>query len=359
MDNIFDYLDNYGSSSFREVPLNNVDLAIFSSISYVDFGGIIDQGHTKISLGDAAELYFMSHNKKDIKQNIMGVLGGIKILKEIMNLRRYRFLKLYNYEYICKSNEQFSAMFIDIDHHKSVVVFEGTDETVSGWFEDCELAYKFPVASHVDANNYVNKHIHFVSHRKYIFTGHSKGGNTALVAGMYLNRYKQFRLKKIVSLDGPGLRSKEKNSKLYKRINKKYNLIVPDHSLVGMILNNKDIPIVVKSTKKGLTAHHLHTWMITDTDFTKSELSNYSKKIKKVIDGFIAKYSDIELEEFVKNLFQVFECAEVDTLVDIKIAKIKKIFACLKATKTINEDSRAMISEFLTSLVNVIFEKNE
>lgn len=359
MDNIYDYIDNYGAKSFKEEPLNDIDLMVFSAISYVDFSGIMDYSSAKVSLNDLAELYFLSHNKKEVKHNILGVAEGIKILKYIVNTRRYRFLKVYNYNCIYTDEEQFSGIFIDVTKHLTVVAFTGTNELVSGWREDANLAYSFPVPAQKDAINMINSHIHLFSHRRYVFTGHSKGGNLALAAGMYLKPYKRFRLKQIVSLDGPGLRLEQKNSKQYKKIDKRYKLIIPNSSIVGLLLEHKDQYTVIKSSKNGVMAHHLIYWEINENELVPSELNNFAIKCEKAIKGWFGKYDDETIKNFWIDLFDIFQEAGIDNLLDLKYLKIKKVLGCLKATKNIDESTKKMISTFIKDVVNIFMGDND
>ena len=88
------------------------------------------------------------------------------------------------------------------------ISFEGTDKHISSFREDANLACIYPVPSQTEAINYVNKNIKLFG-PKVIIGGHSKGGNLALISGMYMKKYKQHKILKIYSNDGPSIRKKE------------------------------------------------------------------------------------------------------------------------------------------------------
>ena len=79
---------------------------------------------------------------------------------------------MFNFSYNCNSNSQFSAVTFDLGDGLYFIGFEGTDELISGWEEDCEMSYKFPVEAHILAKKYINKFT--ISNAKLILGGHSK-----------------------------------------------------------------------------------------------------------------------------------------------------------------------------------------
>ena len=58
MNNIIEYIKEYGNISFQKKGFNEVDGGIFSILSYVDFTGIISADREYIKLSEALELFF-------------------------------------------------------------------------------------------------------------------------------------------------------------------------------------------------------------------------------------------------------------------------------------------------------------
>ena len=286
----------------------------------------------------------------------MGIQAAIEIFKVVYKLPRYKDLLCYNYRYIRSENEQFSALFIDISKHLTYVSFEGTDDLISGWKEDAELAYKFPVSAHRDAIKYINRKITPFSKRKYIIGGHSKGGNISLVAGMYANALISSKISSIYSFDGPGLRRDQINSRQFKRIKSKYHLIVPNYSVFGLMLRHPNPTKVVLSDHAGIIAHNCLFWNIDDDEFIETELTEFSKAVDKAITNWLDSYNDIERKKFVEDVFMIFERAGIDSLVDIKAQMLPKAITILRESMGISKTSKKMINVLIKFLFDNLKE---
>lgn len=355
MGNILNYVKKYGAKTFEEEPINRIDEVIFSIISYIDFDGIVeDKPKEKVRLADAADLFFEKYTKKDINKNVLGIQVAIKIFSAIRNTSRYQDMLLYNYSYKRNNSQQFSAIFINVDSEYTYISFEGTDELVSGWKEDFEMSYKFPIASQKDAIRYLNRRVKLFSRRKYVICGHSKGGNLALVAAMYANPLIRRRIVKVISHDGPGLKNRQFMSRQYRRIKPIYNLIIPNYSVVGLLLRHDTDYQVILSNKNGIMAHNVLSWQTSDNDFVSSHLSSYSTKIDEIISSWLDKYNDEEREAFVKEVFAVFKRANIDSLVDIKESALPNIINIIHETKYLNKETRTMIHELVLFFIDYI-----
>ena len=350
MANIVNYINHFANIPMSDMAFNDIDNVILSCISYIDYTGIFEGPTT---LGELAEKYFNSNSKKDINAQVIAVRSAAKLLRYIKDEVRYKDLLIHDYEYVYNDEEQFAAMCIDLDDKTTYISFEGTDELVSGWKEDFEFSYKFPVPSQKDAIKYVNKHIKLFDKRNYILGGHSKGGHLALVAGMYLNRFKHRHVISIISNDGPGLRDKEFFSRKYRRILPKYNLILTDKSIVGMLLYEHENPTVIKSNKKGIMAHDVLSWETKGNEFIPAELSKFSKNMDEKLFEWLERYSYDEREKFVKNLFAVLERADIDSLLDIKENKITSVIKIIKETRGLSKETKDMIKTLIQFVINI------
>ena len=351
--NIFRYIDKYGNISFLEKEFNDVDNLIFSALIYIDLDKYVSNNNfNKRSIQDVGNDYLKNYNKK--KKIVIATKIGIKVLRYIKDTKRYKDLLLYNYSYIGNDKEQFSAITIEINNSLIYVSFEGTDQLISGWKEDFMMSYQFPVLSQKMAIKYMNKFI--FNRHKIIVGGHSKGGNLAVVAGMYANMFVKNKIIKVYNNDGPGLREEQFNSNKYKNMEKKLVSIIPNYSVVGLLLKHSDKYIVVKSMKRGINAHTPTNWVIYDDKLLITKLSNYSKIINKTVNKWLDKYSDSERELFVKELFLIFDRANIYSLTDINDNK-KLIFNIIKETKGIDIKTKNMIMDFIYLLFSLFKEE--
>lgn len=346
--NIYDYIDNYGIYSFEEKDFNEVDSMIFSFITYTNFIELFEEKNV-LTINEMARINIGYHREKE--KNIIAVKEGNKLLKYIKDVKRYKDCIVYNPEYIGNNKIQFGALTIEYKKENVFVAYEGTNQLFSGWKENFLLSYKFPTISHKLAIKYLNKNFTF-SNKKIIVGGHSKGGNLALVAAMYSNLFVRNKIKYIYNGDGPGLLDNEFNSNRYKKIRNKYLHIIPDYSLIGLLLctsNNK----VVKCKYKNILSHNAIEWEIEDNHFKETTLSPMSTDIEKNLKEWFYKYNNQDKEEFVNNLIKVLDSAEVYSIIDIK-EKHSKILNIVYETKDISNNTKKILIDFINIIIKSI-----
>ena len=350
---LFEYVKKYGNYTLDEEPFNEADNAVFSSLSYIDFLDIVaSNSFRKITIKEAVDKYFEKYS--EIGNCILSVKYARRLLEIIKDTKRYGNLYLYNYAYEARSDQQFSAITIELNPDLVYVSFEGTDHLVSGWKEDFMAIYMFPIRSQRIAIRYINKNFLFSS-KKIILGGHSKGGNLAMVAGMYANYFVRNRIIKIYSNDGFGLLKEQYESKNYSYVKDKLIHIIPEFSIVGLLLYHGDNHMVVSSSEKGPVGHDLHTWLVDDKSFVKGELNTFCKALDDKIMIWLDKYNNSERERLVLSLFDIFERANIDSLIDIMDNK-KLIFNLIKESKELADEDRKMLKDFAIMLFNCFTE---
>ena len=339
---LIDYVRKYGNYSFDDKEFNDVDNLVFSTLIYLDLSdtSINENIHT---LEEIANEYIKSYKPSFF--NKIGIVSDdvYELLNIAKEKKRYKDIILSDYVYKFNGRMQFCAMIFNISKKLKYICFEGTDTLVSGWKEDFELSCYFPVSSHIEAINYVNKNISFFG-PKVIIGGHSKGGNLALISSMYTRWYKKNKIIKIYSNDGPGLRKKEFESRKYKSIKKKYIHIVPENSVVGMLLRS-DEHYVIKTSKNNILSHSITNWLIDEDKLSKGNLSEKSIKLYDSTIYWLNIHNDYERRIMTENIFKIFEEAKVNDLNDLK--KIKKLIKVVYNMKNIDYATK----ELLTNLV--------
>lgn len=346
--NVYDYIDYYGIYTFEEKEFNEIDAIIFAFLSYANLKGVFNE-YKKLTINEIGRIHLGLHKGKD--KNIIAVKEANKLLRYIVDVKRYRNCIISNYKHIGNKDIQFGAMTIEYMKNHLYVSFEGTDELFSSWKESFILGYEFPTKSQKLAIKYLNRHITF-KHKKVIVGGHSKGGNLALVASMYANFIVRRKINLIYSGDGPGLLDEQFNTKKYEKIRNKYIHLMPDHSFVGLLLctsNNR----VVKCKKKNLLAHDSLLWEVEDNHFVETKLSKMSEEIQKEIKEWFYKYNSKEKQNLVEDLMQVFSNAGVESLLDIK-ENATKIFTIIHETKSIKGKDKVILIDFINLLIKAV-----
>lgn len=340
--NLFSFIDKYSDYSFDEVTFNEVDNVIMSMLSYLNLEGIVSRNSINPKrLSVVGEEFFNKYTSKE--KNIRAIKNAIKILRYIKDTKRYRDLLLYNYEYKFSGDNQFGALTIEINKDLIYVSFEGTDHLIGGWKEDFMMSYMFPVPSQKLAINYINRKFLFTK-KKIILGGHSKGGNLAMVAGMYANVFVKNKIVSIYSNDGLGLLKEQFNSKKYKNIEYKLVSIVPNYSVIGLMLNHRTDIEIIKSFRKSVLSHDPTTWVVNDLKFERTELSSFGKKFDAKLLEWLESYEIDERKTFVMQLFEIFDRAKIVSLLDVMDNK-KLIIKLIIESKELDKDTKTMLKD--------------
>lgn len=353
MENIFDYIEDNGNYLFEEKEFNSIDALILSTISYVEFNGIIENKRNYISLSDALEKFISDCDYKGFVSRGFVNKEVFKLARYLINKKRYKDIKCYYYVHNVTNDSQFSAITMKLNDGTIFVGFEGTDHNLVGWEEDFALSYTFPVPAHKDAIKYLNKVVSIFD-KKVIVAGHSKGGHLAIVSSMYSNFLIRSKIKAIYNFDGPGLREEQIDTKKYRNIENKILHIVPNCSIFGLLLNHGENYYVVKSKSKDIYAHSVFTWFIQDSDFVYTELSEFSKKLEYSIKLWLEEHDDIEREKMVKEIFKLLKSLEINNF--FEIFKMKNIFTLIKNSRTMDEGTKEMLKNFVVFNIDYMFD---
>ena len=340
----FDYLEYYGNYTFEEREFNEIDNVILSMLTYVDYDGIVSESKERKTIEEVSKEFFNKYTKVDIDKDYTSDKEGTKLLKKISTKKRFKDIELFNYSYSHNEGSQFSAVTFDLGNNLYYIGFEGTDELISGWKEDCAMSYKFPVDAQKLAKKYINKFT--ISNAKIIVGGHSKGGNLALVAAMYANIFVKMRIKKVYSNDGQGLRKEQMESSRYKKLEKKYVHIIPNSSIVGLMLKHDKNYKVVKSNMPGFVSHYPSSWQVNYNTFERAKLSRFSQVFDEGFSIWLDKYDDKQRETFVESIFDILKKHKIETLLQFN-ENYKLIFEILKSSKNVDPTIKEMGMELL------------
>ena len=90
MENIFDYIEDNGNYLFEEKEFNSIDALILSTISYVEFDGIIENKRNYISLSDALEKFISNCDYKGFVSRGFVNKEVFKLARYLINKKRYK-----------------------------------------------------------------------------------------------------------------------------------------------------------------------------------------------------------------------------------------------------------------------------
>ena len=343
--NFLDYLDWRGDIKFEERQLNEVDNLIFSTLAYTDMEGLIGENGTTIS-----ELYQAYTNAEYDQSNM--VINPKLLLEKAAQSERYKnvLVKYYINKIDTERNLQFSAVTFEVNKKISYIAYRGTDNTLAGWHEDCNMSYLPKTPGQFEAAEYLNR-ISEKSEHDLIIGGHSKGGNFAVYAAAFCKNNIQERILKVYSNDGPGFNSTIANSKEYLDIIPKTEHIITDSSIVGILLSSKSKRKVIKSSAMGFDQHNPYTWNVFCTEFEKADgLSQASIFMDTTTSKWIDSLNDDSKKILIDSVFNSLELCGATTINDIADKKWEVYNSVLKAISAMNTETRNEIGNSLKKL---------
>lgn len=345
MAGIIDYIRWRGDLGFKASKFNVVDNLIISKLSYMSFADIMaNKKHATIN--EIAMEYFNSNNNKDI-----GVLltGEFDLMLELMaKSNRYGQLNLVEYVEIIDEDieEQFAAITVELNKHAAYIAFRGTDDTLVGWKEDFKMSFLDVVPAQEEAVNYVNKIIENHEYHEIYIGGHSKGGNLAVYSAVYAKDSVKKKIVNVYNNDGPGFKQRLLDTQKYKAISDKIVTLVPQSSVVGMLLEHEESYHVVKSNQKGVLQHDGFSWEVMGADFEYlSNVDDECKIVNMTVKKVLNTMTLAQREEFINILFDIISVNENRTLAEIKKDGIKNLYQMSKKYKALEKDTKKAISQ--------------
>lgn len=304
MGNLIDYLKWKGDVPLGEYPFNVFDSMVISALAYLRFEGTLNADET-LPLKEAVERI------RKIKEPVFATCdypmqkkAYKDLLDAIIASKRYGDLVLSNYVDVTDEVDtvQFSASTYSFPNGDTAIGYRGTDETLVGWKENCQLSF-MKVSAQRKAAEYASSYAS--SGHPFYLCGHSKGGNLALYAALALNEEEQKLLSHLYLLDSPGLCPDVFGHVDLAELDKKTTFIVPGYDVVGQFFpmgftNTR----IIASDALGVLQHAFLAWRIVDGDFV--ELKNLSPEcdwVNKLVRDWLI---DVELPDRIRFIDGMF-----------------------------------------------------
>lgn len=356
MANFLDYLDWRGDIDFKTSPFNEVDALILCQIEYNNIDNLVPVEFTKKGI-TLRELAYRFRTAPDFtKRSDVGAMLNpltVNILQTAAESVRFGSLKLCGYKNIIdtRKEEQFSAVTFVFDDNSFFIAYRGTDDTIVGWKEDCDLGWKDTVPAQQDALAYLEQASKALR-GGILIGGHSKGGNLAVFAATKASDKIKERIISVFNNDGPGFKSEFFQSEEYRSISKKIYTFVPQLSIVGMLFSHADEYSTVESDEKGLHQHDPFSWHVSAHHFVeRPDTDEQSKIIGKTVNGWFSELSNENKELFVSTVFGVLKDTNATTNSELTANWWESIQKILKAMKELDPATRDAVFKTLQLLI--------
>lgn len=342
---LYDYLNWRGDLPFESIPPCEVDSLIFSMLSYIDFSGVVPEEFPKGKRSPA--LLSVTRSYLRAQQGTIKSIGLI-IPKEIVTLlaRSSKTARFGLARPVCFVNricdeeqKQFSAVTFLLPGGDTFVAFRGTDDTLVGWKENFNMSFMHPVPAQTEALLYLEDIARQTEGRLYV-GGHSKGGNLAVYAAAKSCEETKERIAAVYNNDGPGFDREFIESEDYLSVSERVHTLVPQSSVVGMLLEHEERYTVVKSTTTGLLQHNGLTWSVMGGSFIHlDDVDAESRLIDSSLKQWLSEIEPSERERFVDDLFEALSSTNAKTLSELSADK-KKI---VRAWSAMDNEARAQL----------------
>lgn len=331
MPNAIDYIDWRGDLPFSVSPFNEVDNLLICKLVSLDFTCIVPSEGER-SIQEAAQGYFDKFGEEDVRRGVLLAPGAVTMLKKMLEAPRFQGLRLRDFVYHVdqKAEKQFSAMTVVLPDGTRYIAFRGTDDNIVAWKEDFNMGSLDAVPAQTDAASYLMRAA-WRFEGKMRVGGHSKGGNLAVYAAMHNPEELQERILDIYNNDGPGFREPVRDLPEYRRIAGKIHTLVPQYSLVGVLLSHDADFEIVESTETGISAHNGYTWEVMRTGFVRCEdFAFRSRVFNDAIHGWADGLDLQQRQELTDAIFGALEATGARTLTDLTEQKVRKALAAAK-----------------------------
>lgn len=349
MANIMDYLDWRGDLTFEQSEFNEVDNLILSQLVYVDLEGIVGgpESKEKVTVEEASRIFFETHDEDEIMKRVSMTKTAMYVLKKMAETRRFKDARLFGYvnDIDLKKQSQFSVVCVLLEDKSIYVAFSGTDDSIVGWRENFNMGFLSETPGQLKAVDYLNNMIR-IGQRQVRVGGHSKGGNLAVYAAVKCKPYIKKKITAVYSNDGPGFSHKMVNSEEYQEMLPKIKTILPESSIVGMLLEHEEYFEVVKSSNSGVMQHDAMSWELLGTNFIPADnIAIQSIVVDETMKTWLRQLDLKQREQIVETVFSMLEDLNIRTVDDFYHSKWKVIQEVMKAKSTLPPETQKLFSK--------------
>lgn len=354
--NMLDYLDWRGDLSFAAAPFNEVDALICAWLSYYEFDDLLHDAdfHGDLSLHELGERQLKELGpapRLNLNFTIDPSLSATLLLTKMYDTVRFRDMRLLRCRELFdeQAGVQFAAMSFAAENAPYIVAYRGTDTSLAGWKEDFELSFMEHVPAQALALQYLEAE---TLPRNTVICGHSKGGNLALYAALNGPAEKLRQVERIYNFDGPGFRAPMETMPRFDMIQSRIVTVVPESSVVGMLLDHPESYRVVKSDMVSIFQHNGMMWQVLGDHFVDAGQLNLSSVIvDKTMENWLDKMNLDERREAVKIVFTVLEGTGVRNFPDLTDHAVRNMLLMLKGVSHLSWPQKKLAARLILEMI--------
>lgn len=354
-DNLLTYLRWRGDLTFAAAPFCEVDNLVLAMDCYLNYEGLIPASFSEepVLLSSAVNGYL----HKSEKEQHLGLIipTDIRALaKATAASARFTGTKVVGYRNMIDESVQmqFCALTYLLPDDSIYIAFRGTDDTIVGWKEDFMLAFISPVPAQARAVAYLNEVAQAFPGRPIRVGGHSKGGNLSHYAAVYAEPQAQAAILCAYSNDGPGFMPEFFQEPGYAAVERRLVSLVPQSSIVGVLLHHSNRFRVIHSTQRTIMQHDPFSWSVCGPKFVaERSRSDFGIRADIALDHWLDSMSMRERTAFAECVFKVISASGAKTLTEMLEDKVNNLKLILRSFTRLKREDRDLVFDIIRRLL--------
>lgn len=330
------------TGTFDEVPFNENDIVVFSTLAYLNFDASPDASEPGWHC--VGERIDGIDTGKLIAKSWLYDFHGEELVSAVRSSRRFAGIGMEGFvnEVSQGADSQFCAMRFSLPDDSILVVFRGTDNSVAGWKEDADASYKENTPSQEKALAYLEETAARYPEADLILAGHSKGGNLAEYAAATCQAPVFDRVGAVYNLDGPGFVSEPQGRFGTDGYRRKLVKLAPEESIFGRMFDKREnVAQPVMADGDVIAQHATTNWLVGETEpMALDAFSTGSDVLASTFNEWVSSYDPAEREALIGTVFDVVYSAGLENWVDFKDSPLTVSHALIRQTASLPQDER-------------------
>ncbi len=364
MANVMDYIKKYGDVSFCDMPFGEADNVALCGMYYMPFDKVVSDSFEDepVDYKTASDEIFELRGRKHTPVGLVLLKNISEQMVLMSKYKRFQEMKVVAAVRVYEKAPavQFEAATFLLPDGKIVVLFKGTDDTLTGWKEDFDILTKKGIPSNRLSIEYLEKAAKNFD-GNIIVCGHSKGGFIAQYAALYSSKEVRDRIEVVYNDDGPGFWDYSYlESETYAEMLPKYRHFVPQSSFIGMMLaHDNDYEIIKSNQILGPLQHDLNSWQFSGKKLVRAEeLTDMGKMNDGVLRDLVGGLDDESERVLDTVLDKVLSGVNQTGLLDVKKNFVPALKGGVEAWRSLDRDTQKKFLKIFSDTPEIVFRNS-
>ena len=356
-----EYVRDFGHLTFAEKPFCDEDNIALCEAFYMDIERAAPNHFEDepMPFDVMANKMFELNGNKHVPMGLILNKSISEIVMAMAKTKRFSEVKVTACHAVYSEDPpiQFDACTFILPDGTKVITYRGTDDTLVGWYEDTMIMTQKKMPSNDLAAKYLDEANEKFKDGGFIVTGHSKGGNLALYAGLNCSQAARDRIITLYNNDGPGFADYDYlESKAYKELLPRYKHFMPSNGFFGLMLAyDSDFETIKSSRRLPPFAHDLTSWQHEDGNLVVTDgLTPMGKLNDKAINPILMNISGEQGEVFGKVAYTVLRGTGQKGLMDVAKNAPAAISGAAQAWNSFDDETKESFKDIFKGSKDVV-----